>query len=300
MASVSVPAIRLSPQGRRMVMWVLWISAGLGFLLGIEVMALHLTMDPLADARVYYDAGARLNAGQPLYDAAATDSVGLYLNPPLLAILWRPLALLPFGVASAIWMVVTLGALALVFRRIARRGRVALMVVGWLALPIGWAISVGQAEPIVTLMLTIGSPAAIAFAGNLKLAPLLVAVYWAARGEWRTIGRLALWVAAIGVIQLLLEPNGTLAFLRLTWLHPAFDVHNISPFAISPILWAGLFVALGAVAWRLGRTQFGWAAAVFFAVFAYPRLLVYQLMSLLATLGGPRDDGRSASPEARA
>ena len=76
-----------------------------GLALGIETVILHLMTDPLADVHAYYDAGARLNAGLPLYDQpATTNEAEFYRYPPLLAILFRPLALLPFEAAAAIWM----------------------------------------------------------------------------------------------------------------------------------------------------------------------------------------------------
>jgi hypothetical protein len=38
----------------------------------------------------------------------------------------------------------------------------------------------------------------------------------------------------------------------------------------------------------LARTRWGWPAAVVLSVFATPRLLSYQLSTLLAGFGGPR------------
>jgi len=43
------------------------------------------------------------------------------------------------------------------------------------------------------------------------------------------------------------------------------------------------------------RTRQGWAYAVVFAVMVHPRLLVYQLLSLLANFGGP-DQPEDPSP----
>ena len=40
-------------------------------------------------------------------------------------------------------------------------------------------------------------------------------------------------------------------------------------------------------AWRLAPTRWGWAAAVSLAVLATPRLILYQLISLLAGLREP-------------
>ena len=75
---------------------VLVVAALVGLVLGIQTVILHLTTDPLADVHAYYDAGARLNAGLPLYEQPATTNENeFYRYPPLLAILFRPLALLP-------------------------------------------------------------------------------------------------------------------------------------------------------------------------------------------------------------
>ena len=170
----------LSPQTRRALRLVAIAAAALGVLLGIQAFLLHAFMDPLNDLRVYYDAGARLNAGLPLYDATATDSLGLYLYPPLLAIAFRPLALLPFELVAVLWQALLVGALLLTIRR-AGLGEPVLIVLGWLALPIAWALTIGQVEPVLTLLLAIGSPVAVAIAANGKVFPLLVAVDQRAR-----------------------------------------------------------------------------------------------------------------------
>ena len=82
---------RLSPMGRRLVWAILVVGAAIGLLIGLWALQLHLRMDPLADVRAYYDAGARLNAGLPLYEqAATTNEAAFYRYPPLLAILFRP------------------------------------------------------------------------------------------------------------------------------------------------------------------------------------------------------------------
>ena len=279
---------RLSPQGRRAVLIVLAISGAVGLLLGLETVVFHLALDPLADVRIYYDAGSRLNAGQPLYGVGSDTGVGWYVYPPLLAILFRPLALLPFPVAAAIWEVVIVAATALAVRRAGLSRRTAL-VVGWLALPIGWSLAVGQAEPVVTALLALGSPATVALAGHVKLVPWLVAIYWLGRGDLRALARFGAWLLGLGLLQLVLAPDATLAMLRGEWLAPAFNTRNISPYALSPVLWAGLAVAGSAVALRLARGRWAWPAAVVLAVIANPRLLVYQLMSLLAALSGPAD-----------
>jgi hypothetical protein len=288
MGGAQLPGVRISAAGRRNLRRVGIFAAVLGVVLGIQTLVLHMSMDPLNDVRVYYDAGARLNAGLPLYDPVADDSVGLYLNPPLLAILFRPLALLPFPAAAAIWMLVIVAALLLVIRRAGVREPV-ILAVCWLALPILWALSIGQAEPLITLALTLASPASVAFAGHLKLLPWLAAGYWVVRRDLRALGWFAAWVVGLFALQLVIEPQATMDFLRLTWLHPAFDVRNISPFALHPILWLVMVGGLGLALVRWRDTRLAWPLAVAIAVLSYPRLLVYQLMSLLGAFGGPRE-----------
>jgi hypothetical protein len=155
-------------------------------------------------------------------------------------------------------------------------------------------VTIGQAQALVTLVLTLGAPWAIALAANIKLFPALVAVYWVGRREWRRLGMFAVWVAALVAVQLVLEPTATLAYIDFLRAQQVGDVNNLSPFALSPLLWAVIAVALGLVALRLAPTRWGWAAAVALSVLAAPRLLSYQLSSLLAAFGGP-DVGRTAA-----
>ncbi len=242
MPPAAAPTLRLSPQGRRAVMAVLALGSVVGVALGIETLVLHLNLDPFADTRIYYDAGARLNAGQPLYGVGSDTGVGWYVYPPLLAILFRPLALLPFPAAAAIWEAVIVAATVLAARR-AGLTRWTAMVVGWLALPICWALAVGQAEPVVTACWRSARPPAWRVAGHIKLVPWIAAVYWLGRGDVRALGRFAVWVVAVGLVQLVLAPEATLAMLQGDWLGPAFNTRNISPFTVSPLLWAVLAAA---------------------------------------------------------
>ena len=119
---------------------------------------------------------------------------------------------------------------------------------------------------------------------------MLVAVYWIGRREIRPLLRLGAWLLALGLFQLVLEPAATLAYIRLEWLNGAFAFRNISPFAIHPALWVATVVVLVVLALRFAPTRYGWPLAVALSVFAYPRLLVYQLLTLLAAFGGPRNE----------
>src|SRR5436190_11867123 len=197
----------------RRVRWVLIAASVLGLIIGLDTLVLHLRLDPLADVRAYYDAGARLNAGLPLYvQSATTDDPGFYRYPPLLAVAFRPLALLPYDTAALVWeaflIVLFIGTLV----RLGLRNEWTWIVTGWLAAPIAWSLAVGQAQVAVTFLVALGAPWAVALAGNLKILPIIVALYWLGRGDWHALGRFAAWCVGLSVVTFILAPAGSLAF----------------------------------------------------------------------------------------
>ena len=95
---------RRARRRRRNIDLVLFAGAVVGILIGVNTFFLHLENDPLADVHAYYDAATRLNAGLPLYEqAATTNQAEFYRYPPLFAIAFRPLALLPYETAALVW-----------------------------------------------------------------------------------------------------------------------------------------------------------------------------------------------------
>jgi hypothetical protein len=217
-----------------------------------------------------------------------TNASEFYRYPPLLAIAFRPLALLPFTVAALMWEAVLVVATYLTFRRLGRRESV-LLVAGWLALPIMWTLVIGQAQALVTLFLAVGSPLAVALAGNIKVFPVLVALYWVGRRDWHRLALFAGWMVAIIGVQFVLEPTATLAYVGFLSLDQVGAVENRSLYAYSPPLWLASIVVIGALTLRFANTRWGWPAAVVLSVFATPRLLIYQLSTLLAVMR-PTDD----------
>lgn len=281
----------------------LFALAVIGGLLGLGVFWLHLTSDPLIDVRAYYDAAARLNAGQPLYPAVADpDLADFYRYPPLLAIVLRPLALLPFHVAAVAWGAAMLAAFVLTIRRLGG-GRRVWFAVGLLGIPIGWALAIGQAHPLVVLLVAVGQPWAIALATNLKLFPALIAVWWIGRRDWGALAAYVAWMVLLGLGQWLIAPEASVAFLGTLTLDQVGEVRNVSPFEIAPELWAVLLVIGGTAALVLAPTRWGWPAAVALATLAPPRLLIYMLSGLLAALREPDppvgDDGAGGGPGGR-
>ncbi len=267
---------------------VLIAASVIGLLIGLDTLVLHLRLDPLADVRAYYDAGARLNAGLPLYvQTATTDDPGFYRYPPLLAIAFRPLALLSYETAALIWeaflIVLFIGTLV----RLGLRNEWTWIVTGWLAAPIAWSLAVGQAQVAVTFLVALGAPWAVALAANVKLLPVFVALFWVGRRDWRAVGRFAAWMVGLVVLQFVLEPSATIAFLGFSDLAQVGTVENMSLYGFSPILWAASVVLLIGLALRYAPTRAGWALAVSASVLVSPRLLMYQLSTLQAGVRSP-------------
>ncbi len=296
----ATPARRLF--GRGTVDWRARALASLalvGGAAGVATFVFYGLRDPLIDVHAYWDAGARLNAGEALYPAGADPDVASYYRyPPLLAILFRPLALLPFPAAAALWEVIVVAALVLTIRRLGTRRVDTWQAVGMLGIAIGWAVAIGQAQAVVTWFVAIGSPWAIAVAGHLKVLPWLVVLYWLGRRDWRALARFSAWAGGLGLLQLALEPANTLAFIRLSDLAQVGTVQNLSPYGVSPIAWAALALVGIPVVLRLAPSGRGWAVAVAYSVLVSPRLLTYMLMTLLAGVKGPVPSRQPAADSA--
>jgi Glycosyltransferase family 87 len=293
------PATRRETPARHALRLGLFALAVVGSLAGVAVAWMHLTGDPLADAHAYYDAASRLNHGQPLYPAGIDPSSNLvYLYPPLLAVILRPLALLPYPVFALAWEAVVLISFALLVIQLGADRRVWLAI-GILGVPIGWALSVAQAHVPMTLLFAIGQPWSVALAANVKLFPALIALWWVGRRDYQALVAFVGWAFIFALVQLVLEPGGSLAFVRgAVGLGQLGDVRNISPYAFAgPVTWIVLLLAASLATVAVARTRLGWAAAVALGTLSPPRLLVYMLTGLLAALREPRP-ARYVDPDA--
>jgi Glycosyltransferase family 87 len=278
----------VTPAPARPISRRVFALAVIGALAGIYVFWSHVTTDPLNDVQAYYWAAGRLNAGLPLYPPSQDVATPLgYPYPPLLAILFRPLALLPFEAAAAIWEVVVVASFVVTLWLIGLRRRETWLAVGVLGLPIAWSVTIGQAQVLLTLFTSIGAPWSIALAANIKLFPALIALWWIGRREWRSLGLFVATMAGTALLQLVLAPQASLDYVTAITLKQVGAVRNFSPYVVSPLLW-GALVAIGVgVVLRLARTRWGWAAAVIFSVVATPRLLTYMFMTFVAVLKAP-------------
>jgi hypothetical protein len=283
---------RMGPVARR-VLYLLWFAAAIiGAAAGVAVAYMHVVGDPLNDARAYYDAASRLNAGLPLYPEGIDPSTNrIYLYPPLLAMLLRPLALLPYEWFAVLWEIVVVTSFILLVRHLGVRRKETWLTIGVLGVPIGWALAVAQAHIPMTLLIAIGQPWSIAVAANIKLFPALIVLWWLGRREFEAVAAFAMWSALLVLAQVLIEQGSSFAYFQqvgFEQIGAGTELRNISPYAMSPVIWASLF-AVGVIATlALARTRWGWAVAVTFATLAPPRLLVYMLASIVAAVRQPR------------
>ena len=200
--------------------------------------------------------------------------------------MFRPLALLPYEVAAGLWGIAMLIAFVVLVWRIGT-GPKALFALGALALPLGWSLVIGQAQILVTTLVALGTPWGVALAANLKVFPIFVALYWLGRRDWRALRLLIVSCLVLVGVQLILEPRGTIAYLGFLNLGQVGEVYNLSPYALSPVLWAILAVAGALLVLRLAPGRYGWAAAVIYSTMVTPRLLVYLLSGLAAAVRAP-------------
>jgi hypothetical protein len=295
--------VRLSPASRRQIGLILFAAAVLGALLGLATFWRHLTEDPLGDVRAYYDAAVRLNNGQPLYPSGAdTNAAEFYRYPPLLAVMLRPFALLPYATFAVLWEAVVVATFVLTLYRVGVRRTETWLAVGMLGVPIAWAVTIGQAHVPMTWLISLGTPLGIALAAQIKLFPALIALYWLGRREWPALARFVAFSLGLVALQVVLEPRGLVAFLGVTNLQQVGQVRNLSPYESSSALWAVLVVAGAFATLVLARTRWGWAMAVTLSTLASPRLLTYMLMTLITALRPPAGRGAtlpSAIPEAQ-
>jgi alpha-1,2-mannosyltransferase len=177
------------------------------------------TSRPLAyDLIAYTDASRRLLAGGPLYPIAARDEIflgaGEYLYPPLTAVLFIPLALLPLDVARAGWTAGLVALAAVIGAILVRPLRPAIrpwaLAAYALYLPLIAELTLGNLN-LVSLALCLaawhwrGRPiaggAVLAAAVGLKLVPIALPLFFIGAGR----GRLVAWTAVLGSAVTLLS-----------------------------------------------------------------------------------------------
>lgn len=269
-----------------------------------------------ADAYTYLAAGERLNAGHDLYTLQPGDrwiwinppywTVPL-LSPPLIGVVFRPLAAIPNDLGLLVWQAISLFTVsatvaALLFRIPVRAATLTIL----LAVPIGFEMDVANVNSVLLggFVLTwwlfarhrsvVG--ALIAVMAAVKVAPLLLGWWLVTQRRWSAVAQ----AIVAGVIVLLVGVLGSSLDAHLRYLSIASQTLASGN---SDLSLAGLGVAIGlpaAVAaflpravlvlgilliWLVrGRPGLAFAVAVAVAVFGSPVVNFNTLALLLATL----------------
>lgn len=203
----------------------------------------------LNDEFAYWQAGARLWAGEPLYDAAAAPNTPYaYWYPPPLAQVLAPLTVvLSADAFAALWTALLLGCLWWL------GGRNVLVGLALIAfLPVAVELRVRNVHLVIAVLAVLALRRSWAFwvpATALKITPVLGIAFLAAAGRWREalkVGVLGLVVLAASVA---LAPDAWRLFLDVVGARAGTDGGSWLPIPFWVRFAAG--AALAIVAGRL-------------------------------------------------
>lgn len=270
-----LPIPRTLPQAARLTVTLL-VGALLFVGVATAIANWHLT-----DLKAYLAAADLLASGGNPFDVALVER-GLpyhYHYSPWFAAAFIPATELPALWVRIGWSAVLIGASALaLFPLIRRYGVDAIPLAALMAFLLLNLVAEGNVQPLLLAGLVWSlerrsGPIAIGVAASLKITPILLMLVYVGRGQW---SRAALTVVAAAVFA-----SPTLLFhLPAT----ATATGGTGLFTSAPLLWALLSVgAVGAAVW-LARGRYGWLAAATASILALPRLLIFDMTSLLAAV----------------
>jgi hypothetical protein len=251
--------------------------------IGVNHVVFAIRDWPLGDMDVYLAAAQRLRDGEPLY-VAGDVAVNSFWYAPWYAVAWIPMTFLPREVVAIGWSAILLlatAAVTLLLWRTGRRGAVIGILVG----PALFAVSAGgNVQALMVLALLVGfhrrwGPVAVAAAASMKLAPVLLAVGYAARGEWARAFVAVLVSVALYAPAMLMGVSDT-------------DIRSDaapSLLGVSPILYGMVVLSALAVAFVVPKRSAALAAATA-SVLALPRLFVYDVT--LVAIGAASERGQ--------
>jgi hypothetical protein len=281
---------RLGPATR---IGVILLVLALPIVAGLTV-ALHGFTSP--DVLTYLGAGERLNAGHPLYALGPGDrpiadpawTGAPLLSPTLIAVAFRPIALLGEIGAGLWWLamaMVLLGLLAWIVWRAPVRGG---LVISLLMVPVVWQIAMGNVNALVMLLLALAwhwredrrAGLLVAAAAALKVVPI-VFVTWTGQRASLVIGAAVIaivclvwagWanvLAYVGIASAAAPTDLSLAgALRSIGLS---SVAGLAPYAV---------LLLGALAASRLPEHWGYVACVFATVFGSSAVGIHSIALL--------------------
>lgn len=297
-----------SPPRRLPASWLIVLAA-----IGASLLAIIAATEwrHFNDEYAYWLAGARLAAGEPLYDiAAAPNTPFAYWYPPPLAQVLAPLT--SFVGADAFSVAWTILLLACLWWLAGRDVLVALALVAFL--PVAIELRVRNVHLLMAVLVVLALRRSWVFwvpAAALKITPVLGVAFLAAAGRWRDAAKVSMLGLVVLGVSVALGPGAWREFLDVVGIRAGTDGGSILPipFAIRFVGGAALAVLAGLVAaGRLGAAgRFGaervrrWAGEALLVVgltIANPTLWMTAFSLLVAIVPlwrGARSEGAARS-----
>ncbi len=256
------------PDDRTMAVLGLTIAAGAWLLVVLMAEPFGRLWGTGQDARCYWVP----SLADPYRHSSWTDPIAYVYSPAFLQLV-SPLTALPWQAFMGVWTVILLVAIRLLTgpRSLAAGVPFAAM-----------ELAGGNTSLLLAVAIVAGFrwPAAWAFVLLTKITPGIGLLWFAARGEWRSLGLALGGTAAIIAASSLLMPGAWLEWIEVLGRNAGRD----GTWAALPIpLWARLPAAAAIVVWG-ARTDRRWTVPVA-AMLALPALWYGGLSMLLAVIG---------------
>lgn len=292
-------------------------------LLGLFIAAEYLTFmstpvslaKPFQDALWYQAAAVRLNVGHDVYRLGPGDPPVLFvqgvtaplLSPPPIAVIWRPIVLIPGGFAA--WMVACwLALLGTTFFLVYRTGMRGALVATLLAPAIGEQLAAGNVAAFFPLLMVLAwklrergfAGLAVGLMASTKLSPASLGGWLLGTRRWRTVAAAALSVGVILLISVI--GAGLNSFREYLDVAATTPPSTASLSGLTGIPWLSEATLIGGtlVAIGLGRwPRWSFSVAVVVSIIGTPSLYLSGWVALLAILA-PFSDGPSALSDAPA
>ena len=241
-----------APAGVRVfgIVTPLLLLAVAGAYLGFGLLTASYTFG--CDFLTYADAAHRFEVGLPIYDLSQvrTGECGIYQYPPPFILLALPFGLLPPLVGTWAWVVLTVAAYVggIWLMPVRRELKWVVGFVGAIGWPFIYGVRIGQVVPLLFFLFALGwryldRPAIVGVASGIgalvKVQPVLLLGWMAARLEWRALATAILTILGISVLAAVIGLHA--------WTDFATLLRNLSAATTVPAN-----VAIGATLYQAG------------------------------------------------
>lgn len=245
-------------------------------------LSAHGLEPPMVDFPAYWLAGEHVRSGEMLYGPVPDPPAPVvYRYAPWFAWAWAPATFLPESVVRVGWYLLLLAASVSVLLVMTRYG-----LAGWCAAALMSVFfvdgaHVGNVSPLMAAALFHAlpgrfGPLAIAATASLKGYPLILAMVYLGRRDWRSLG-LTLALTALLVAPILLYDLAHFAFAPLP---TDFGLGTVPAVWVATTL-LGLLATL-----LLARTPYAWIIASMASVAAAPHLFLHYFCMLAPGVKG--------------